>query len=227
MVNENGRIRDLTALTRARAVDPRLPDGTSTGTELRILLESLRLFAHHGYPATSVRAIATAVGIKAPSLYEHFPAKEDVLARIVHIGHSALLAAFERTIARCDPDPVSQVRELVRTHVLVHVTYPLLAIVANDELHHLSPERAREALALRERTEQIALDAGRRGVDKGLFDGAELVATTAAIASMGVRAPYWFTPTPAYGPYDLADAYAELAIRMLRPPKPVRRRRSR
>ncbi|GAA1977162.1 TetR/AcrR family transcriptional regulator [Amycolatopsis minnesotensis] len=203
-------------------MDPRLPDGTSTGTESRILLESLRLFAHHGYPATSVRAIAAAVGVKAPSLYEHFPTKEHILARIVHIGHQALLASFERTIAGCGPDPVSQVRELVRTDVLVHVTYPLLAIVANDELHHLSPARAADVLALRERAEQIALDAGRRGAEQGVFDGTELVATTAAIASMGVRAPYWFIPTPAYGPAELADAYAELAIRMLRPSSPHR-----
>lgn len=219
-MNENRAGRDLTALTRVRAVEPRLPAGTSAGTELRILLESLRLFAHHGYPATSVRAVATAVGIKAPSLYEHFTAKEDILARIVHIGHRTLLTAFEQTIADCDPDPVGQVRELVRTHVLVHVTYPLLAIVANDELHHLSPSRAADALVLRERAEQIVLDTGRRGVEQGLFDGTELVSTTAAIASMGVRAPYWFEPSPSYGPRDLADAYAELAVRMLRPPSP-------
>lgn len=208
-------------------MEPRLPPGTSTGTESRILLESLRLFAYHGYPATSVRKIATAIGIKAPSLYEHFAAKEDILTRIVHIGHSALLASFERTLAECDPDPVSQIRELVRTHVLNHVTYPLLAIVTNDELHHLSPARAAEVLALRQRTEQIAVEAGVRGVEQGLFDGSELVATTAAIASMGVRAPYWFVPTPGYGPADLADAYAELAIRMLRPGDPAGSGRSR
>ncbi|WP_216216837.1 TetR/AcrR family transcriptional regulator [Amycolatopsis aidingensis] len=220
LLSENRPVRDLTALARVRAVEPRLPPGTSTGTELRILLESMRLFAHHGYRATSVRTIATAVGIKAPSLYEHFPAKEDILARIVLIGHRALLTACERALADCGPDPVSQVRELVRTHVLNHVSYPLLAIVTNDELHHLSPARAAEALTLRERTEHIAIEAGRRGVDQGLFDGTELVATTAAISSMGVRAPYWFTPTPEYGPADLANAYAELAVRMLRPGSP-------
>ncbi|GAB3483773.1 TetR/AcrR family transcriptional regulator [Amycolatopsis cihanbeyliensis] len=219
-LSENREARDFTALTRVRAVEPRLPPGSSEGTELRILLESLRRFAHHGYPATSVRQIAAAVGIKAPSLYEHFPAKEDILARLVLIGHRDLHAAFERTLASCDPDPVSQVRELVRTHVLSHVTYPLLAIVTNDELHHLSPERAAEALTLRERTERLAVEAGRRGAELGLFDGAGLIATTAAIASMGVRAPYWFVPTPGYGPADLADAYAKLAIRMLRPESP-------
>ncbi|GAA2805000.1 TetR/AcrR family transcriptional regulator [Saccharopolyspora taberi] len=209
--------RDFTALTRVRAVEPRLPPGNAEGTELHILLESMRLFAHHGYSATSVRHIATAVGIKAPSLYEYFPSKEHILARIVLIGHRDLLAAMENALADCGPDPVSQVRALVRTHVLSHVTYPLLAIVTNDELHHLSPDRAAEALALRERTELIAIEVGRRGVEQGVFEGSELAVTTAAIASMGVRAPYWFVPTPDYGTTDLADSFAELAIRMLKP----------
>jgi AcrR family transcriptional regulator len=209
--------RDLTALTRVRAVQPRLPPANGTGTELRILLESLRLFAHHGYPGTSTRSIATAVGIKAPSLYEHFPSKEHILERLVLIGHRHLLTAFEDTLAQCPPDPVSQVRALVRTHVLSHVTYPLLAIVTNDELHHLSPERSAEALRLRARTEQLAADTNRQGLRDGVFDPRELTTTTAAIASMGVRAPYWFEPTPDLSAEDLADAYAELAIRMLKP----------
>ncbi|QWF85795.1 hypothetical protein [Amycolatopsis sp. CA-230715] len=113
------------------------------------------MFAHHGYP----------VDIKAISLYEHVPTNEDVLARIVHIGHNALLAAFERTITRCDPDPINQVGELVRTHVLVHVTYPLLAIVATN-CTTSPPVRTSEALALREHTEQIALDGDSHGVEQ-------------------------------------------------------------
>ncbi|WP_424185446.1 TetR family transcriptional regulator [Actinokineospora sp. G85] len=200
-----------------RAAEPRLPPGNGAGTELRVLLESLRLFAHHGYPGTSTRQIAAAVGIKAPSLYEHFPSKQHILERLVLIGHRGLLAAFERTLAECEPDPVAQIRALVRTHVLTHVTYPLLAIVTNDELHHLAPERSAEALALRARAERLAAEPGIRGVQQGVFSPTELLTTTAAIASMGVRAPYWFLPTPEQGPEDLADSFAELAIRMLRP----------
>lgn len=123
-------------------------------------------------------------------------------------------AAFERTLASCAPDPVTQVRELVRTHVLSHVTYPLLAIVTNDELHHLSPERATESLELRRRTELLSTEVGLRGVAAGVFASGELLPKVAAISSMGVRAPYWFVPTADYGPADLANSYAELAVRM-------------
>ncbi|MCA1655820.1 MAG: hypothetical protein LC635_05150 [Pseudonocardiaceae bacterium] len=88
-------------------------------------------------------------------------------------------------------------------------------MVTNDELHHLPPDRAAESLDLRRRTELLSTEVGLRGVAEGVFAPSELIPTVAAISSMGVRAPYWFVPTDDYGPADLANAYAELAVRML------------
>ena len=48
-------------------------------TRDRILNEALTLFAENGYDGTSVEEIAEKVGIKAPSLYNHFKGKEDIL----------------------------------------------------------------------------------------------------------------------------------------------------
>ena len=42
-------------------------------TRQKILAKALELFSVHGYDAVSVGQIAAAVGIKAPSLYNHFP----------------------------------------------------------------------------------------------------------------------------------------------------------
>ena len=48
-----------------------------------ILDTSLALFAQQGFEATSVRDIAAAVGIKAPSLYKHFTSKQAIFDAIV------------------------------------------------------------------------------------------------------------------------------------------------
>ena len=48
-----------------------------------ILDAALELFARKGFEATSVRDIATAVGIKAPSLYKHFASKQEILDALV------------------------------------------------------------------------------------------------------------------------------------------------
>ena len=45
-------------------------------TKQRILDKALELFSAKGYDSVSVGEIAKAVGIKAPSLYNHFPSKQ-------------------------------------------------------------------------------------------------------------------------------------------------------
>ena len=52
-------------------------------TKERILKKALELFAENGYDAVSVGEIAKAVGIKAPSLYSHFPSKQAIFNAIV------------------------------------------------------------------------------------------------------------------------------------------------
>ena len=51
-------------------------------TKHKILLESLRLFSQRGYDAVSVEQIASAVGIKAPSLYKHYKSKQEIFDAI-------------------------------------------------------------------------------------------------------------------------------------------------
>ena len=52
-------------------------------TRQKIIGKALELFAERGYDAVSVGEIAQAVGIKAPSLYNHFPSKQAIFDAIV------------------------------------------------------------------------------------------------------------------------------------------------
>ena len=52
-------------------------------TKQRILTEALKLFSVNGYEAVTVEQIATAVGVKAPSLYKHYKSKRDIFDSIV------------------------------------------------------------------------------------------------------------------------------------------------
>lgn len=56
----------------------------------QIVAAAARLFAEHGFEATSVRQIADAVNVLPGSLYHHFATKEDIL-------HAILRDAVERT----------------------------------------------------------------------------------------------------------------------------------
>ena len=52
-------------------------------TKQKILDKALELFSVRGYDPVSVDQIARAVGIKAPSLYNHFPSKQAIFDAIV------------------------------------------------------------------------------------------------------------------------------------------------
>ena len=52
-------------------------------TKQKIIEKALELFAERGYDSVSVGEIAKAVGIKAPSLYNHFPSKQAIFDAIV------------------------------------------------------------------------------------------------------------------------------------------------
>ena len=67
-------------------------------TRQKILAKALELFSVHGYDAVSVGQIAAAVGIKAPSLYNHFPSKRAIFDAIVE----ATAAQYEADTDRID-----------------------------------------------------------------------------------------------------------------------------
>lgn len=67
-------------------------------TRQRILDKALELFAAKGYDAVGVAEIAKAVGIKAPSLYNHFPGKQAIFDAIV----ASTTAHYEKDTGEID-----------------------------------------------------------------------------------------------------------------------------
>lgn len=67
-------------------------------TKQLILKKALALFSMHGYDAVTVGDIARAVGIKAPSLYNHFPGKQAIFDALV----DATAARYEADTGRID-----------------------------------------------------------------------------------------------------------------------------
>lgn len=73
------------------------------GTRERVLDAALVCFAERGYAATSMREIARQVGIQAPSLYNHFSGKRDILAALLErLGPARMTRALAEM-----PHPVS------------------------------------------------------------------------------------------------------------------------
>ncbi|RKR06847.1 TetR family transcriptional regulator [Kushneria sinocarnis] len=85
-----------------------------TTTEERIRAAGLRLFAEQGYEATPLSMIAGEVGIRTPSLYNHFDSKEALFMALAEEVEADMLAHFSRSIARYAEQPVRD-----RLHALI------------------------------------------------------------------------------------------------------------
>jgi AcrR family transcriptional regulator len=193
-----------------------LPEGvTPAGTRGRILHAALALFAERGFHGTSIRDIAARIGINSATLYAHYRSKEQVLEDLVVIGHRELHSRLQQAVVESDGGPAAQLAALVRAQVLVHTDYPLLALVANHELHVLPPDRAAPALALREQAREIAATVIASGVRRGVFRVADPVLAGIAIGSMGIRVASWFGPDQPYTREQVADAFAEYALKIV------------
>jgi hypothetical protein len=110
-------------------------------------------------------------------------------------------------------------RALVRAHVGMHAEFPLLARVANRELHALKPARREKVLKVRSESEKMLQDTVEEGVTQGVFSVPDAWLAMAVIGGSGIRVADWWSPDLGYSEEQVEDAYAEFAIRLLTEPK--------
>ena len=93
-------------------------------TEARIWGAAAKLFYDKGYHATTMRDIASEVGIKAGSLYNHFPGKQDILLRI---SLQTTRELHEGAVSRLEgiTDVEEAIRAFLQWHVVFHAKYKL------------------------------------------------------------------------------------------------------
>lgn len=108
-------------------------------TKDRILSQAARLFHEKGYAATSMREIASAVGIEASSLYNHISSKQQLLEEICH----TVSLSFQENILRMSSRysmPLEKLKFLFAFHIQL-ADKDFTAVTAfNDEWRHLSDD---------------------------------------------------------------------------------------
>lgn len=101
------------------------PRGAARNEEMRaasrerILAAALRLFAEHGYDATSMKRIAAEAGVAQGLAYHYFGGKDDLLRALFARSMDDVRRSF--ALAEEEPDPRARIARLVRKSVeLLH-----------------------------------------------------------------------------------------------------------
>src|SRR5438309_6128315 len=187
------------------------PAGPVTPAVQRLHLVALRLFAEKGFHGSTVRDIAGELGVKAASLYSLVESKEQLLADLIYIGHNAHAQAIDQALEAAGSDPADQLAAFVDAHVRFHARWPMLAVVANTELHCLPDELAAPSLEIRGRTAGTLQQILERGKRQRRFVVSDTFLAAAAIAAMGMRVATWFAGG-VHTEQDVAQEYAALAL---------------
>jgi len=175
---------------------------------------AVTLFAERGYRATSMRDIAEALGMRAPSLYNHVRSKEALLVEIMYSAMDRALADLHAAISSTD-DVAEQLRHATESLVLQFLFYPREVAVNNNEIRSLNEPHRSKIIAKRDEYGQGFRDLIERGCSLGLFHVESPRLASYAILEMGNGAKVWFRKGGLYSEVEVARQYSEFALRIV------------
>jgi AcrR family transcriptional regulator len=166
----------------------------------------------YGYRGMTMRQLASALGLRAGSLYNYVHSKEQLLWEIVRLVSDEFLATASS--ARAEPDPVRRLRKLTEGHVRVIANHMSWSKVFVDEWKELSPPLRDRVLEMRRSYEVTWKQAIEEGIRQGKFSVAPALVSLTAKFLLGALnwMPQWYRPEGAMSLDAIAEAYCRLAL---------------
>lgn len=133
-------------------------------TKQRILDKALELFSAQGYDAVSMGQIAAAVGIKAPSLYNHFPGKQAIFDALV----ASTAAQYEADTGKLDIHVQNAARDIPAfTEITEDALFEKVRQVFEYSLHNETISRFRRMMSIEQfRSPELAALYSARYVER-------------------------------------------------------------
>ena len=175
---------------------------------------ALKLFVDKGYHGTSIRDIARALGRSISGIYNRHGSKQEVLAYLMDLTMTELVARIER--ARADgADPVERFALMVESLALYHIHRQDLAFLGATEVRSLEPANRDRIVQLR-RQIQHSMDAeveAARGTDN--FNTVNPHHATRAVTYMTVSIARWYRPGGSMSPETIAAENVAYALSIM------------
>ena len=180
--------------------------------ELSPILESaLEAFYDNGFHGTSVRQIASKVGVTVPALYYHHKNKEGILLALLEYSTGDVLARAHTARAAAAGDPVKQLANVIESIVLVMTIRVRLAAV-EGEIRYASPENRLRYRVFRKGIEELVHDIVQDGTTAGVMHVTDTAETTRALLAMCQSIPRWFHEDGELTPPVVAAKYVDIAL---------------
>lgn len=187
---------------------------TPSGRHADVIDAALTIFAAQGYRATTMGDIADALGIRAPSLYNHVKSKQSMLQQIV-LDAMARNLADQKAAYDSTRDVTERLRRMTDANVRFHARSRREAVVANRDIRYLDEPCRSKVYADRGVFEMRFRETIEAGVREGAFDVRSANLATLAIIEMGVGVARWFRESGEDSESAIAYDYGEYALRIV------------
>jgi len=127
-----------------------------------IIKTAAKLFKKKGYSAVTMRDLATEMGIKAASLYNHIDSKQDILKSII-ISLAEEFTNGMNIIKKSDNNTIDKLKNIVALHVDITTKNTFGMASLNNDWMHLEDQLDYYSL-LRKNYEQDFIDIIKSGI---------------------------------------------------------------
>jgi AcrR family transcriptional regulator len=137
-------------------------------TKQNIRQTAQKLFRTRGYAAVGMRELAKEVGIEAPSIYNHYKSKDDILREICFDISEQFFQAFN-AIEGMDEKPTKKIKQAIKSHIHVIASNIEATEVFFNEWMFLEEPNLSKFKKLRYEYEMKFRDLIERGIKRGDF----------------------------------------------------------
>ena len=103
-------------------------------TREKIIYEALSLFSIKGYDAVTIREIASEVGIKESSIYNHFKNKQDILNKIIEETLKRYYSTLENVqVPESEDDNVSELYDNITDDTFLDICTKIFLFYLKDD----------------------------------------------------------------------------------------------
>lgn len=137
-------------------------------TKQNIRQTAEKLFRERGYAAVGMRELAKEVGIEAPSIYNHYKGKDDILREICFEIADKFFAAFEEA-EKTDEKPSKKIKAVIKAHINIIAENIEASEVFFQEWMFLEEPNLSKFKKLRHEYEQLFREVIEKGIKRGDF----------------------------------------------------------
>lgn len=174
------------------------------------------IFRERGYHATSMRAIASALGWQPAALYYYYPSKEELLYNIMDNAIETLTAYVNANIDAGLPAP-DRLGQAITAHVTLIADHLDELSVFLHEMKALDTKRREILQAKSARYEHIFRDILHDGIRTQEFAGIDPRLARYLILSACNWIYNWYRPEGSYSPETIAASFTSMILHGMLP----------